>query len=90
MVADGKIYLTFFLLLVKQAKSETVDKVCAIVKKQLSLDETKKVTAETKFVDLGADSLDTVTHNLLMSNIHPILLPLSSNLVMNCLVYFGY
>ncbi|KAL1188164.1 Acyl carrier protein 3 [Cardamine amara subsp. amara] len=42
------------------AKSDTVDKVCAIVRKQLSLDETKKVTAETKFVDLGADSLDTV------------------------------
>ncbi|KFK35619.1 hypothetical protein AALP_AA4G014700 [Arabis alpina] len=42
------------------AKAETVDKVCAIVKKQLSLKETDKVTAETKFVELGADSLDTV------------------------------
>ncbi|KAL1188154.1 Acyl carrier protein 3 [Cardamine amara subsp. amara] len=42
------------------AKSETVDKVCAIVRKQLSVEKDKKVTAETKFVDLGADSLDTV------------------------------
>ncbi|XP_010414911.1 PREDICTED: acyl carrier protein 2, chloroplastic-like [Camelina sativa] len=42
------------------AKPETVDKVCAIVKKQLSLDDTKKVEGATKFVDLGADSLDTV------------------------------
>ncbi|XP_010470361.1 PREDICTED: acyl carrier protein 2, chloroplastic-like [Camelina sativa] len=43
------------------AKPETVDRVCAIVKKQLSLnDDTMKVEAATKFVDLGADSLDTV------------------------------
>ncbi|EOA35882.1 hypothetical protein CARUB_v10021133mg [Capsella rubella] len=42
------------------AKPETVDKVCAIVKKQLSLDDTKKVVGATKFSELGADSLDTV------------------------------
>ncbi|XP_006302863.2 acyl carrier protein 3, chloroplastic [Capsella rubella] len=42
------------------AKSETVDKVCEIVRKQLSLDETKKVVGATKFSELGADSLDTV------------------------------
>uniref|UniRef100_A0A1J3HQ24 Acyl carrier protein n=1 Tax=Noccaea caerulescens TaxID=107243 RepID=A0A1J3HQ24_NOCCA len=42
------------------AKQETVDKVSKIVKKQLSLKDDKKVVAETKFADLGADSLDTV------------------------------
>ena len=31
-----------------------------IVKKQLSLKDDQKVVAETKFADLGADSLDTV------------------------------
>ena len=33
-----------------------------IVKKQLSLKDDQKVVAETKFADLGADSLDTVSH----------------------------
>ncbi|KAG7624079.1 ACP-like superfamily [Arabidopsis thaliana x Arabidopsis arenosa] len=42
------------------AKQETIEKVSAIVKKQLSLTPDKKVVAETKFADLGADSLDTV------------------------------
>ncbi|CAH2055067.1 unnamed protein product [Thlaspi arvense] len=42
------------------AKQETVDKVSMIVKKQLSLKDDQKVVAETKFTDLGADSLDTV------------------------------
>ncbi|KAJ4870739.1 hypothetical protein Rs2_47659 [Raphanus sativus] len=42
------------------AKQETVEKVSEIVKKQLSLKDDQKVVAETKFVDLGADSLDTV------------------------------
>ncbi|KAJ0249714.1 Acyl carrier protein 1 [Hirschfeldia incana] len=42
------------------AKPETVDKVSEIVKKQLSLKGDQKVVAETKFADLGADSLDTV------------------------------
>jgi len=41
-------------------KPETVEKVSVIVKKQLSLKDDKNVVAETKFVDLGADSLDTV------------------------------
>ena len=31
-----------------------------IVKKQLSLKDDQNVVAETKFADLGADSLDTV------------------------------
>ncbi|CAF2373723.1 acyl carrier protein, chloroplastic [Brassica rapa] len=42
------------------AKQETVEKVSEIVKKQLSLKDDQQVVAETKFVDLGADSLDTV------------------------------
>ncbi|CAN8269884.1 unnamed protein product [Cochlearia groenlandica] len=42
------------------AKQETVDKVSEIVKKQLSLPKDQKVTAQTKFAELGADSLDTV------------------------------
>lgn len=43
-----------------QAKKETVDKVCGIVKKQLALGDDQKLCAESKFSDLGADSLDTV------------------------------
>ncbi|XP_010528831.1 PREDICTED: acyl carrier protein 2, chloroplastic-like isoform X4 [Tarenaya hassleriana] len=42
------------------AKPETVEKVCEIVRKQLSLDDSEQVTAGTKFSELGADSLDTV------------------------------
>ncbi|EOY10655.1 hypothetical protein QUC31_009875 [Theobroma cacao] len=42
------------------AKPETVDKVCAIVRKQLALPNDKPVTGDSKFADLGADSLDTV------------------------------
>uniref|UniRef100_A0A0A8YZE9 Acyl carrier protein n=1 Tax=Arundo donax TaxID=35708 RepID=A0A0A8YZE9_ARUDO len=42
------------------AKQETIEKVCVIVKKQLALAEDTTITGETKFGDLGADSLDTV------------------------------
>ncbi|KAK3148711.1 hypothetical protein QOZ80_3AG0207670 [Eleusine coracana subsp. coracana] len=42
------------------AKQETIEKVCEIVKNQLALAEDTAVTRETKFADLGADSLDTV------------------------------
>ncbi|KAK3417795.1 hypothetical protein EUGRSUZ_H03763 [Eucalyptus grandis] len=42
------------------AKSETVDKVCQIVRKQLALPDDASVTGESKFANLGADSLDTV------------------------------
>ncbi|XP_047313847.1 acyl carrier protein 1, chloroplastic-like [Impatiens glandulifera] len=42
------------------AKPETVDKVCKIVRKQLALSDDTSVTGESKFVALGADSLDTV------------------------------
>ncbi|KAL1220853.1 Acyl carrier protein 5 [Cardamine amara subsp. amara] len=42
------------------AKQETMEKVSEIVKKQLSLPDDQKVTAGTKFTELGADSLDTV------------------------------
>ncbi|KAG9457569.1 hypothetical protein H6P81_002077 [Aristolochia fimbriata] len=42
------------------AKPETVEKVCEIVKKQLALAEDASVTGESKFAQLGADSLDTV------------------------------
>lgn len=37
-----------------------MDKVCEVVKKQLSLKAGDEVTAATKFAALGADSLDTV------------------------------
>uniref|UniRef100_A0A0E0P445 Acyl carrier protein n=1 Tax=Oryza rufipogon TaxID=4529 RepID=A0A0E0P445_ORYRU len=42
------------------AKQDTIDKVCEIVKNQLAVDEGTAVSGETKFVDHGADSLDTV------------------------------
>ncbi|AQK40327.1 Acyl carrier protein 1, chloroplastic [Zea mays] len=42
------------------AKKETVDKVCSIVKEQLALPDGTAITAESKFAELGADSLDTV------------------------------
>ncbi|XP_044480429.1 acyl carrier protein 1, chloroplastic-like [Mangifera indica] len=42
------------------AKPETVDKVCQIVKKQLALPEDSVVGGDSKFAELGADSLDTV------------------------------
>ncbi|XP_008458496.2 acyl carrier protein 1, chloroplastic-like [Cucumis melo] len=42
------------------AKPETVNKVVEIVRKQLALNEDSKVDGESKFIDLGADSLDTV------------------------------
>ncbi|XP_042476950.1 acyl carrier protein 1, chloroplastic-like [Macadamia integrifolia] len=42
------------------AKPETIEKVCEIVKKQLALSDDSAVTAESKFSELGADSLDTV------------------------------
>ncbi|PKA62268.1 Acyl carrier protein 1, chloroplastic [Apostasia shenzhenica] len=42
------------------AKPATVDKVCEIVKKQLSLPDGTSVSGESTFSALGADSLDTV------------------------------
>ncbi|WOK94723.1 hypothetical protein Cni_G03428 [Canna indica] len=42
------------------AKAETLEKVVKIVKEQLALPEDAAITGESKFVDLGADSLDTV------------------------------
>lgn len=44
-----------------QAKQDTVEKVCQIVKKQLAVPDNTEVCGATKFSDLGADSLDTVT-----------------------------
>lgn len=49
----------------EQAKPETVEKVCNIVKKQLALPDDSTVTGESKFAALGADSLDTVLSNYL-------------------------
>ncbi|XVF38626.1 hypothetical protein REPUB_Repub20aG0118600 [Reevesia pubescens] len=43
-----------------EAKPETVEKVCEIVRKQLALPDDSSVTGESKFAALGADSLDTV------------------------------
>ncbi|KAK4436771.1 Acyl carrier protein 4, chloroplastic [Sesamum alatum] len=42
------------------AKAETVEKVKEIVRKQLALSPETKLTPQTKFTELGADSLDTV------------------------------
>ncbi|KAE8795422.1 Acyl carrier protein 3, chloroplastic [Hordeum vulgare] len=42
------------------AKQDTIDKVCGIVKKQLAVAQDTLVNGDTKFADLGADSLDTV------------------------------
>ncbi|RCV38331.1 hypothetical protein SETIT_8G133500v2 [Setaria italica] len=42
------------------AKEETVNKVIDIVKQQLALGADAALTPESKFTDLGADSLDTV------------------------------
>lgn len=54
-----------------------MDKVCEIVRKQLALPEESPVTGESKFSQLGADSLDTV----LLTYLHSILLPLSLSLL---------
>lgn len=48
------------LNVLEQAKQETVEKVCTIVRKQLALPDDSAVTGESKFAVLGADSLDTV------------------------------
>lgn len=77
-------YICFFHAYVntlEQAKPETVEKVCKIVKKQLAMPETDVVTGESKFATLGADSLDTVirniipAHNIFPINVHFIYLP---------------
>lgn len=49
----------------EQAKPETVNKVCEIVRKQLALPADSAVTGESKFQALGADSLDTVCNTYL-------------------------
>ncbi|XP_057992197.1 acyl carrier protein 1, chloroplastic isoform X2 [Hevea brasiliensis] len=48
------------LKLTSRAKPETLDKVCEIVRNQLALAPDSVVNGESKFVALGADSLDTV------------------------------
>jgi acyl carrier protein len=47
-----------------QAKPQTMEKVCQIVKKQLALPDDSDVTGDSKFAALGADSLDTVSEIL--------------------------
>ncbi|XP_021742355.1 LOW QUALITY PROTEIN: acyl carrier protein 2, chloroplastic-like [Chenopodium quinoa] len=42
------------------AKPETLEKVSSIVREQLAMTKDTKVTGETKFSEIGADSLDTV------------------------------
>ncbi|KAG6513259.1 hypothetical protein ZIOFF_023572 [Zingiber officinale] len=44
----------------EQAKPETMEKVCFIVRKQLAIADDTPVTGESIFSQLGADSLDTV------------------------------
>lgn len=60
-IALGRFKLTMSNVS-NQAKPETVEKVCEIVKKQLALPPTTEVSGESKFAALGADSLDTVFH----------------------------
>ncbi|XP_027153207.1 acyl carrier protein 1, chloroplastic isoform X3 [Coffea eugenioides] len=43
-----------------QAKPDTVQKVCDIVRKQLALPAETELTPDSTFASLGADSLDTV------------------------------
>lgn len=43
-----------------QAKPETVEKVCEIVRSQLALSPDIELTPDSSFSTLGADSLDTV------------------------------
>lgn len=50
-----------------QAQPETVQKVSKIVRKQLALTPETELTPETKFSALGADSLDTVRIQLLVT-----------------------
>ncbi|KAL3631738.1 hypothetical protein CASFOL_024722 [Castilleja foliolosa] len=42
------------------AKPETLEKVSGIVRKQLAIPEETQLTPQTKFSEIGADSLDTV------------------------------
>ncbi|QCD84973.1 acyl carrier protein 1, chloroplastic-like [Vigna unguiculata] len=49
-----------FRICAVQAQPETLQKVCDIVRKQLALPKESELTPDTKFSDLGADSLDTV------------------------------
>lgn len=44
-----------------------MQKVCEIVKKQLALSDETELTPESKFAALGADSLDTVYLNPVLS-----------------------
>ncbi|KAF9604372.1 hypothetical protein IFM89_006379 [Coptis chinensis] len=44
----------------QQAKPETVEKVCEIVRKQLALQAKSTLSGDSKFSALGADSLDTI------------------------------
>jgi len=46
--------------IIRAAKQETVSKVCNIVINQLALPKETTLTVESKFSELGADSLDTV------------------------------
>lgn len=61
------IDVSCLFIFVEQAKPETVDKVCQIVKKQLALPEDSVVGGDSKFAELGADSLDTVTNYYMLS-----------------------
>lgn len=63
------------LYVFEQAKPETVDKVCKIVRKQLALPDDSAVSGESKFSALGADSLDTVCLILLRCYLHHFLFP---------------
>ncbi|MQL79377.1 hypothetical protein Taro_011802 [Colocasia esculenta] len=57
---DANVVSLLFLCQIVQAKPETVDKVCEIVRKRLALPPETTLSGESSFAALGADSLDTV------------------------------
>jgi len=58
------MFSCLYVEFITQAKPETVQKVCKIVKNQLALPDDSTVTGESTFAALGADSLDTVNNIL--------------------------
>ncbi|XP_076887396.1 acyl carrier protein 1, chloroplastic-like [Bidens hawaiensis] len=57
---SGKTLPVRLLQISCAAKPDTIDKVCCIVREQLAVKAETPVTGESKFAELGADSLDTV------------------------------
>ncbi|KAL5672458.1 hypothetical protein ACJX0J_016764, partial [Zea mays] len=65
------------------AKKETVDKVCSIVKEQLALPDGTAITGESKFAELGADSLDTIFVWIVTATSHTVIVVRFANTRLN-------